>query len=463
MLNVISCLVHYSLHGTMRPRDSPALMQIPLMQFLHSCTWISFPPSSSATEGCPRTFLSLWLNSSRRNFRNYFEYLKRIREEFQRSKKIGNPKWAMKLPRHSKKESTGDVSDEEDIDNAVADLTQSAGKYIDKSKLLPKGVISVTCLNNITQGHRFGKLAIRAVQFHPERPVLMIAGENGIISLFEVGLPKSKESFLQDICFKNFPVTKAAFSSDGLKIIAGSRKQEYMFSYNLLDGKVLQLRLPKGVTKMNAGNFALSDDGRYMSVVTRNEIHIITVSSMEYIAYSVAPRYVISTQFLSSSSNIVYAMTENGEVLFWDIRKAGRLKSFMDEGVIRSTTMRISRNNQYIACGSNSGIVNIYDMSQIHCNQAPRPVRTFNQLTTSIKHLTFNNDSQILAFSSNIKENAIRLAHVRSLKVFSNFPSFNNHIGKPTTVDFSPNSGYMAIGDEKNFVNLFKLNYFERY
>lgn len=52
---------------------------------------------------------------------------------------------------------------------------------------------------------------------------------------------------------------------------------------------------------------------------------------------------------------------------------------------------------------SNSGIVNIYDMSQIHCNQAPRPVRTFNQLTTSIKHLTFNNDSQILAFSSNIK------------------------------------------------------------
>lgn len=60
----------------------------------------------------------------------------------------------------SKKESTGDVSDEEDIDNAVADLTQSAGKYIDKSKLLPKGVISVTCLNNITQGHRFGKVSI---------------------------------------------------------------------------------------------------------------------------------------------------------------------------------------------------------------------------------------------------------------------------------------------------------------
>lgn len=97
---------------------------------------------------------------------------------------------------------------------------------------------------------------------------------------------------------------------------------------------------------MNAGNFALSDDGRYMSVVTRNEIHIITVSvsflkfkyigicflgfkssnrsrmimyfrfqSMEYIAYSVAPRYVISTQFLSSSSNIVYAMTGIVEII----------------------------------------------------------------------------------------------------------------------------------------------------
>uniref|UniRef100_A0A0M3HGJ9 ANAPC4_WD40 domain-containing protein n=1 Tax=Ascaris lumbricoides TaxID=6252 RepID=A0A0M3HGJ9_ASCLU len=97
---------------------------------------------------------------------------------------------------------------------------------------------------------------MRALQFHPRQQVVMIGSENGTISLFEVGLAESEEHFLQDVVFKGFPITCAAFSHDGLNIIAGSRKK-----------------------------------------------------SMEYVGALTTPTPVTSVEFSPNSSNGIYAMT----------------------------------------------------------------------------------------------------------------------------------------------------------
>lgn len=60
----------------------------------------------------------------------------------------------------AKKLQKGDHSDtdDDDLEDALHEMTASAGKYVARSTLLPKGVINVKRLDNITRGHRLGKV-----------------------------------------------------------------------------------------------------------------------------------------------------------------------------------------------------------------------------------------------------------------------------------------------------------------
>uniref|UniRef100_A0A915AJC9 U3 small nucleolar RNA-associated protein 18-like protein n=1 Tax=Parascaris univalens TaxID=6257 RepID=A0A915AJC9_PARUN len=397
------------------------------------------------------------------------EYEKRLREAFIRTRGSGRstPKWATKNKeldsRSTLNAEYSDESDADEVEVALRRMTASTGTYIHKGELLPKGVLSVSKSIDITRGHRQQKLPMRALQFHPRQQVVMIGGENGTISLFEIGLAESEEHFLQDVTFKGFPVSCAAFSYDGLNIIAGSRKKSYLFSYDLMEGKVSQLRPPCVMSNINCGSFGLSMDGKFVAVRKRNEVHLLSLRSMEYIGALTTPTPVTSVEFSPNSSNELYAMTESGDVFFWDIRSPEKQRKFSDDGAVRGTVVRISRNEQFIACGSNTGIVNLYELNDAFKSDNPTPLRSFDQLTTSADFLCFNGDSQMLAMSSSVKSNAIRIAHVRSGSVFSNFPPRNIRLGKTTLCDFSPNSGYFGVGDRSGFLSLFTLNHFNKY
>ena len=65
---------------------------------------------------------------------------------------------------------------------------------------------------------------------------------------------------------------------------------------------------------------------------------------------------------------------------------------FDDEGCLRGTTIAVSPNSEYIACGSSSGVVNLYAGTQ--CLKAtgstPKPLKAIMNLTTSIDTISFN-------------------------------------------------------------------------
>uniref|UniRef100_A0A8R1XSE4 Uncharacterized protein n=1 Tax=Onchocerca volvulus TaxID=6282 RepID=A0A8R1XSE4_ONCVO len=395
------------------------------------------------------------------------EYEGRLREIFCHSSGAA-PAWSRSSFCESKKAQNAH-SDDDDLEDALHEMTAFTGKCVTSSKSLTKGVINVKRLDNIIRGHRFGKKPMRALQFHPNRKILMCAGENGLLSLFEVGMPETEETFLQNVRFKAFPITSAFFTADGSKIIVGSNKKESLFCYDLLNGKVMQMRVPYEMTKMNMGHFSLSSDGKYIAVLVYNEVHILTATikirfqSSEYVGVLTASTKIVCVKFFPNDSSIVFALGENGQVFMWNIRKPKEQQTFYDEGSVRGTVIRVSENGQYIACGSNTGIVNLYDSADVLKNSSPKPIKVFDNLTTSIDCMTFNTDSQILSVSSSIKNNSIRLIHVGSRTVYKNFPSRDMNLGKVTVTDFSPKSAYMGVGDDRGFLSLFRLSHFTTY
>ncbi|KAF3436215.1 hypothetical protein FNV43_RR23307 [Rhamnella rubrinervis] len=89
-----------------------------------------------------------------------------------------------------------------------------------------------------------------------------------------------------------------------------------------------------------------------------------------------------------------------------------------------------------------------------------KPMKTIENLTTKVDFLKFNNDAQILAICSSMKKNSMKLVHVPSFTVFSNWPPANKTLHYPRCLDFSPGGGFMAIGNAAGTVLLYKLHHY---
>ena len=134
-----------------------------------------------------------------------------------------------------------------------------------------------------------------------------------------------------------------------------------------------------------------------------------------------------------------------------------------DEGCLNGSVIDISPSNQLLATGSAQGVVNVYDVKEILESKNPRPRKSVLNLTTDISCLKFNSSSELLAMASSDVENAVRLLHLESLNVFSNFPNFGTKLGHIHSLGMSPNGGYLALGNKKSTVSLYRLKHFKNY
>ena len=91
--------------------------------------------------------------------------------------------------------------------------------------------------------------------------------------------------------------------------------------------------------------------------------------------------------------------------------------------------------------------------------------------------MRFNHDSQILALASSDERDQLKLVglhisaqsfaslttgqfHLGSQTVFSNWPTSGTPLGRVTTVDFSRQSEYLAIGNDGGKVLLYSLDHY---
>lgn len=167
----------------------------------------------------------------------------------------------------------------------------------------------------------------------------------------------------------------------------------------------------------------------------------------------------IKSGCFSPDSSTLSTCGEDGEVYVWDLRERRCIHRYVDDGAVRCTTMGISRDNKYTAIGSASGIVNLYNTADTQ-KPKPHPIKSLSNLTTATTFTKFNHDSQILGISSTEHERQMRLVHLPSATVFSNWPEAREPIGTVSEFDFSPNSGFLAVGTRTSRVLLYRLNYY---
>ncbi|KAG0303053.1 U3 snoRNP protein [Dissophora globulifera] len=394
------------------------------------------------------------------------DYEQRLRRQFEKVYPV--PSWAQ--PEGSRKrrrrtlqggaaDSDSDYSDEEqeqDVDS-ISLLTSSKG-FIEKSsqlRILSSESLEVTRVKNANQ-MGYSKSVIQSVEFHPNSQMLLTAGFDRTLRMFQVD--GKLNQMMQSVFYKDMPIYKASFSANGDAVVAAGRRK-YFYTYDIEAGKVDKSQGIYGRQEKSLEKFALSPCGKWIAFLGRDGFIILVATSTRQWVKNLKMNGNVRAVAWSADSSFLYSIGGDAEVYQWEISSGKCLHRFMDDGGFKPTCIAVSPNDQFFAVGSRSGIVNVYDRGCLS-TRTPKALRAIGNLTTSIHTLRFNHDSQILAMSSKARKDQLRLVHIPSLKVFSNWPTSGTPLSYVTALTFSPRSGYLAIGNDKGKVLLYRLNHY---
>ena len=429
------------------------------------------------------------------------EYIRRLRKQYERLHPT--PAWA-EYARKRRKTTKSDGSDGSGSDSDIsmddgsstvqplASLLRSGGQLVNirsnsaskRRKLRPE-VIDIQRTKDVA-GH--GASSVDTLQFHPYYPLLLSAGPSSTVHLHHISPhPPNPNPLLTSLHLKDTPLHTAAFcctrtnaavsEEDPTRIFLSARRR-YFHTWSLASGSVSKISRPMygdlKAEQRTMENFKLSPCGRYIGLVGSarkggGSINVLSAESMQWVCSCRIDSGGGVADFAWWRDGNGFAVAgKNGEVSEYDIARASVVMRWLDEGAVGTTVISLGGEgsgklggDRWVAIGSSSGIVNIYDRREFNESAAPamRPkaLKAFDQLTTPTSHLTFSADGQLLVFASRWKRDALRLVHLPSCSLYRNWPTDKTPLGRVTSVALSPDGMYLAVGNEQGKIRLWEI------
>lgn len=392
----------------------------------------------------------------------------------------------------------GDADDAEalPLDQFLRDARALAGTDGKRTRRLRPEVIDIQRSRDIPDTH---KDVVTSLSFHPEYPVLLSSSTSAIMHLHHIApnAHPTPNPLLTSVQIKQVPVQHAEFlQPDGDRIFFAGRRK-YMHSWELSTGAIQKTHKIQGhrLEQRTWERFRTSPCGRYLGLIASTRkgggiINILNVNTMQWIsAARLDSRGGIIDFCWWSNGNGMTILGKGGQVGEFSMASRRFLGIWNDEGSNGASAIALSGagrsspssssgslavlgGDKWVAVGSTSGIVNIYDRESliaesnddeddldhpVTLHDRPTPRRTFEQLTTPCTILTFSPDGQLLALASKHKKDALRLAHLPSCTVYRNWPTEQTPLGRISAVAFGRKSDMLAVGNDGGKVRLWEI------
>lgn len=335
--------------------------------------------------------------------------------------------------------------------------TENVSKKKDKTLLDPHH-ISLSQMRDANHAE-VSKAVIQCCEFHRNGEMILTAGLDKTLRLFEIDGKKNPK--LQSIHFKKFPITSARFTPDGKEVIlSGTDKGFYI--YDITTGNIDKVSHIIGQNERHLKKMLISPDNTLIVFLGEDgKIIIVSNQTKQWLKNLKMNGNVICACF-TSDSRYLYSSGDRGEIYVWDLKTYRCIRRFKDEGGLKINAITISPDDDYLATGQESGVVNVYYMKDesFQNTNNPKPVKAIMNLTTPITSLKFNFDTQLLGICSIDKRNSFRLVHIPSMTVYNNWPKEQTPLGRVSSFDFSPDGGYLIIGNVRGNVRLFKIHHY---
>ncbi|KAI4289065.1 MAG: hypothetical protein L6R35_001668 [Caloplaca aegaea] len=405
--------------------------------------------------------VSLQNNPRLRKLRNYEgedlvsgnEYTKRLRRQFERL--YPAPDWASRTRDHENQTgninrsfntfhaSSQDSSSEGEMSVGfggisvppLAKLLQTPGAFVQakahsstgKRKLRPE-LIDMQRAKDVGGAQ---PSAITSLDFHPNHPLLLSSGPASTVFLHHISSqPPNPNPLLTSLHISSTPLTTTVFQPpNGTKILFAGRRR-YFHSWDLSSGRVEKVSRLYGhqQEQKSMERFKLSSCGRWMALAGSPRkgggvINVLNAHTMQWVAeVRVEGKGGIADFEWWGDGEGLMVLGKGGEAVEWDGRQKKIVGRWVDEGAVGTTIVAMGGRgggakdlgaDKWVAVGSSSGIVNLYDRKSWSGGQIPtnpKPTRMFDQLTTPTSHLAFSADGQLMVMASRWKRDALRLS-----------------------------------------------------
>lgn len=394
-------------------------------------------------------------------------YVARLRAQFE--KIYPRPEWADSFGDEAEGD---DFVEEAEEDAAVgintatlASILNSTNNYIKSStKLLPPTRLEISRLKDANAVRR-ARSGIQSMSFHPLHPLLITGGFDRTLRIYHIDGRTNK--FVSLIHFRDLPIQTCLFVP-GLNLVYAAGRRRYMTRWNVFTGEVEKISRMYGQDKFQRSYeyFKVSPAGTFVALQgSSGYVNLVNGTTGQFVRGFKIEGYVADFEF-SSDEKVLLVANHAGDMWEFSVESASTkiLRRWTDTGAVAVTKLRFGGpGDRWLAVGTKSGVVHLYDRSTFAALAAganPTPFKQVENLVTEISHLSFSPDGQILSISSKQKKDALKLVHLPLGTVFSNWPTSGSPLGRVTVTQFSPNGQMLAIANDVGKVTLWRLNHY---
>ncbi|KAJ8130345.1 hypothetical protein O1611_g3287 [Lasiodiplodia mahajangana] len=426
---------------------------------------------------------------------NGTEYTLRLRQQYLRLNP--HPEWARRAEEPPKKrrrrssaasdssvasdEAEGDdfKADALPLDKLLRDANVMNGTVPTRAKRLRPEVIDIQRSRDIPDAHK----DVTSLAFHPEYPILLSTSTSSLLYLHHIAPTAypTPNPMITSTKVSLVPIRRAQFTPDGKKIFIAGRRR-YIHSWDIESGAVQKTNKIHGhqAEQKTWERFRLSPCGRYLGMIATTRkgggvINILNVNTMQWIAAArLDSRGGIIDFCWWRTGNGMTILGKGGQVGEYSMVSRRFIGVWSDEGSNGGTAIAIGGSHgpellgedRWVAVGSNSGVVNIYDRhllimpseeDELKLKPGPEPTRAIMNLTTPVTVLTFSPDGQLLALASRHKRDALKLVHLPSCTVYRNWPTEQTPLGRIEAVAFGTKSDMLAVGNDSGKVRIWEI------
>jgi len=372
--------------------------------------------------------------------------------------------------------------DEEDEDLSVqplakllrstAALTRSTQTTSTKRFKLRPEVIGIERMKDIQPTQ---PSAITSLTIHPTLPLLLSSGPSSTLYLHHLHPyptpPDPANPLITSFHLKHTPLSTTAFSPPSLDAqqasptIYLSGRRRYFHTWDLSTGLIRKITRLYGQqsTQRTFEVLKPSPCGRYIALLGSDRkggglVNILSATTSQWLCQArLESRKGLADFAWWGNGDGIVLVGRGGEVAEFSVQESKIVCRWQDEGAVGITTIALGGRiagfdsnrskkaappllgpDRWIAIGSTSGIVNLYDRtSWIETGPAstnPAPTKTLENLTTPVSRLCFSPDGQAMCMASRWKRDALRLVHLPSCSVYRNWPTSKTPLGRVSAV-----------------------------
>jgi U3 small nucleolar RNA-associated protein 18 len=416
------------------------------------------------------------------------EYERRLRKTFEQLHP--RPSWASVSARAGASSAVASIGDLLSSDVGLVSRVTGDTRRVKRHSLPPQRLDLQRLRNANEQQGRSDLPSIETLSFHPgtRAHIMMTTAKDRRVRLFNID--GKDNPLLEAVHVPDMPLVNAQFHPSGSSILL-SGPRPFLYVHDLYTGtttKSMPWRAFGGSDDEGAQErdfsraafapFVSSDSrstGRHLALGgRRGAIYLMDWGANAGGGSSAGGSLIGSVRMNAPLAGMCWdpieerrlvSLSTQGTLHVWDIRQMRCEVQRTDAGLFAPCSLRATPDGEWWSVGSDGGIVNIYGRKAAlegKGGDALQPHKTLNNLVTTTTSMSFNGTGEILAYASSKKTDALKAVHIPSFGVFENWPTSETPLGRVTSLDFSSDSKYLAIGNHRGKVLLYSLQHYSR-